>query len=95
MSTKRDPLLSERLHDVTTSLDGNVAEWVTDDLLGIHDDLVNIEAARAKDAELIQRLVDGLHAVSTLADRDADERSTVARPFLEAAAAAGFKPSEQ
>ena len=49
------------------------------------------EAARAKDAELIQRLVNCLHAVANLSDRDADERATVARPGLEAAAAAGFK----
>ena len=48
MSTKREPLLSARLFDVLRSLDGNVAEWVTDDLLGIHDDLAKHEAARAK-----------------------------------------------
>ena len=90
MSTKREPLLSERLHDVTTSLDGNVAEWVTDDLLGIHDDLVNIEAARAKDAELIQRLVDGLQQIA-----DEGHWTPDMNELLNAAAAGGFKPSEQ
>jgi hypothetical protein len=62
---------------------------------GSKQEIIDIyEAARAKDAELIQQLVDNLHAVSTLADVDADERSTVARPGLELAEAAGFKPSE-
>jgi hypothetical protein len=53
------------------------------------------EAARAKDAELIQQLVDGLHKVATLADVDTDDRSTIARDPLYAAEAAGFKPSER
>lgn len=52
-------------------------------------------AARAKDAELIQQLVDGLHKVATLADVDTDDRSTIARDPLYAAEAAGFKPSDQ
>jgi hypothetical protein len=52
------------------------------------------EAARAKDAELIQQLMDGLHNVATLADVDADERSIIARDPLAAAEAAGFKPTE-
>ena len=52
------------------------------------------EEARAKDAELIQHLVDGLHKVATLADVDTDDRSTIARDPLYAAEAAGFKPTE-
>ena len=57
-------------------------------------ELRQVEAARAKDAELIQQLVDGLHNVATLADVDADERSIIARDPLAAAEAAGFKPTE-
>jgi flagellin-specific chaperone FliS len=57
-------------------------------------ELRQVEADRAKDAELIQMLVDGLHNVATLADVDTDERSTIARNPLAAAEAAGFKPSE-
>ena len=58
-------------------------------------ELLQVEAARAKDAELIQMLVDGLHKVATLADVDTDDRSTIASDPLYAAEAAGFKPSEQ
>ena len=76
---KREPLLSDR------DLWDKSPEKVRD----------IYEAARAKDAELIQRLVDNLHAVATLADVDADERATVARPGLELAEAAGFKPSDE
>ena len=42
-NTKREPLLSERLWEVIKSLDGNVADWVIDDLNDIHDDLDNLE----------------------------------------------------
>jgi hypothetical protein len=76
-NTKREPLLSDR------NLWDRSAEIVRD----------FYEAARAKDAELIQQLVDGLHNVATLADVDTDERSTIARDPLAAARAAGFKPS--
>ncbi len=76
-NTKREPLLSDR------NLWDRSAEIVRD----------FYEAARAKDAELIQRLVDGLHNVATLADVDTDERSTIARNPLAAAEAAGFKPT--
>jgi hypothetical protein len=78
-NTKREPLLSDR------NLWDRSAEIVRD----------LYEAARAKDAELIQQLVDGLHKVATLADVDTDDRSTIARDPLYAAKAAGFKPSDQ
>ncbi len=42
-NTKREPLLSERLWEVIKSLDGNVADWVIDDLNDIYDDLDNLE----------------------------------------------------
>ena len=96
MTTKREPLLSARLFDVLRSLDGNVAEWVTDDLLSIHDDLVKQEAARAKDAALIQTAVDMAHdrayewTVKAFRDMLCDKELA----FLAAAAAAGFTPSE-
>ena len=52
------------------------------------------EAARAKDAELIQRLAYWLHRVKSLPDVDADERCWMGDDALAAAAAAGFKPTE-
>jgi hypothetical protein len=43
MSSKQQPLLSERLWEIIKSLDGNVADWVIDDLTEIHDDVDNME----------------------------------------------------
>ena len=48
-----------------------------------------IERLRA----LVQVLVDGLHAVATLADVDTDDRGTIARDPLTAAKQAGFVPT--
>lgn len=47
------------------------------------------EAARAKDAELIQQLVDGLHF-----ERMSLVSCMESQKALDAAAAAGFKPTE-
>jgi hypothetical protein len=47
-NTKRDPLLSERLWEIIKSLDGNVANWVIDDLTDIHEDLDNMERSKQK-----------------------------------------------
>lgn len=80
-------MLSARLFDVLRSLDGNVAEWVTDDLLSIHDDLAEYEAARV---ELIQRLVDALWTVHTGHTDYLDVQDAI-----DAAKAAGFKPSDE
>lgn len=52
------PPVSARLFDILRSLDGNVAEWVTEDLLSIHDDLVKEEADRQLTREVVQALVD-------------------------------------
>ena len=49
-NTKREPLLSERLWEVIKSLDGNVADWVIDDLNDIHDDLDNLERSLSQRA---------------------------------------------
>lgn len=83
-TAKRKPLLSDA--DIESLKDGRMEVG-----LGMKHARQVYEAARAKDEELIQRLVNCLHAVANLSDRDADERATVARPGLEAAAAAGFK----
>jgi hypothetical protein len=92
-NTKREPLLSaEKLVDEFCEVHPYHAQlyakqtacWVRD----------FYEADRAKDADLIQQLVDGLHKVATLADVDTDDRSTIARDPLYAAEAAGFKPTE-
>lgn len=54
------------------------------------------EAARAKDAELIQRLVDLIfHSPSCFYDVAGYKCSCMAGAALELAEAAGFKPSEQ
>lgn len=92
-NTKRDPLLSdEQMRDMVTC----GLEYV-DEIRMVGAVRVNSwhESARAKDAELIQQLVDGLHKVATLADVDTDDRSTIARDPLYAAEAAGFKPSDE
>lgn len=100
MSTKRELLLSDQAidqHELAKKLsnsNGASAEAIAF-MVGMRKARELYEQARAKDAELIQQLVDCLHGVATLPDRDADERSIVARPGLEAAAAAGFKPTEQ
>jgi hypothetical protein len=43
MSSKQQPLLSERLWEIIKSLDGNVADWVIDDLTDIYEALDDIE----------------------------------------------------
>lgn len=97
-NTKRDPLLSD--DDIRDFCDDEAEDFGIGDgpefaaMQSIAKDVrLHYEAARAKDAELIQQLVDGLHNVATLADVDTDERSTIARNPLAAAEAAGFKPS--
>ena len=52
-----------------------------------------VEAARAKDAELIQRLVDALEGVVRVADRATTEFDE-ARSSIAAAKTAWFKPSD-
>lgn len=51
-----------------------------------------VEAARAKDAELIQQLFDALYAEQFVPSLGP---SPLTKPSLAAAAAAGFKPTEQ
>ena len=108
MSTsKRPPLLSERLHDVIASLDGNVSEWVIDDLLAIHDEFEIYEAARAKDAERIEQLEalcramgNGLDEMMRPANRECDGAhctgcwKDINGQLVKLLFAAGFKPSE-
>lgn len=99
-NTKREPLLSD---DAIETYADNWNEGVRGITIAHRVILVEgmdrartiYEAARAKDAELIQMLVDGLHKVATLADVDTDDRSTIARDPLYAAEVAGFKPSDQ
>jgi len=90
--TKREPLLSERLWEVIKSLDGNVADWVIDDLNDIHDDLDNLERC-AKDAELIQQLVDALANLRDIHEFRVGREPLTGMDELAAAAAAGFKPT--
>ena len=80
-TTPRPPLLSDRRIYASCSDDRDMDPGEVRDIY---------EAARDKDAELIQRLVDGLQQIADEGHwtPDMDE-------LLNVAAAAGFKPSEQ
>jgi hypothetical protein len=85
---KREPLLSdEELMELTyVKEDGRrPSEQVRD----------FYEAARAKDAELIQRLVDALNVACNYAVCYEDAEFVKGADALSAAEAAGFKPSDQ
>ena len=81
--TKVTPLLS---HDAMVNLceEGQLYPWQKE-ARKVRD---FYEAARAKDAELIQRLVDGLQQIA-----DEGHWTPDMHELLNAAAAAGFKPS--
>jgi hypothetical protein len=79
-NTKREPLLSNA--DLGYVKDKHTPEQVRD----------FYEAARAKDAELIQKLVNALHDSWPSHHEDAH---TAYYAAVEAAEAAGFKPSDQ
>jgi len=84
---KREPLLSdEELMELTyVKEDGRrPSEQVRD----------FYEAARAKDAELIQQLVDALANLRDIHEERAGREPLTGMDELEAAEAAGFKPSE-
>ncbi len=93
-NTKREPLLSDQSIRETFMYGSLILDAEHGFMSGANYARHEYEDARAKDAELIQQLVDGLHNVATLADVDTDERSTIARDPLAAAEAAGFKPSD-
>ena len=93
-NTKREPLLSaEKLVDEFCEVHPYHAQlyakqtacWVRD----------FYEAARAKDAELIQRLVDGLKHAQKFAEEYGYGPLETAQWDLDAAEVAGFKPSDQ
>lgn len=99
MSTKREPLLSdEQIIEEQEAWDGSIdggelakkhqtytARWVRD----------TYEAARAKDAELIQQLVDALALLREVYQLATGTPSPVGDFVLDAADESGFKPSEQ
>ena len=87
MSTKREPLLSEyELQNRTAEYGHEVwgPYWNRDRVIA------HYEAARAKDAELIQMLVNALEF-----ERMSLVSCMESKKALDAAAAAGFKPSDQ
>lgn len=103
MSNKREPLLSDK--DITTAaaIQGDASMAINDNdfaagerargyTSGAVDAKDLYESARAKDSELIQRLVDALEGVVRVADRATTEFDE-ARSSIAAAEAAGFKPS--
>ena len=77
------PLVSARLFDILRSLDGNVAEWVTEDLLSIHDDLVKEEAERSKLMEKITRL-EGTTSYETVPKEQYDRTREVVQALVDA-----------
>ena len=80
-NTKREPLMSNA--DLGYVKDTHTPEQVRD----------TYEAARAKDAELIQRLVDGLKHAQKFAEEYGYGPLETAQWDLDAAEVAGFKPS--
>ena len=92
-NTKRDPLLSdEQMRDMVTC----GLEYV-DEIRMVGAVRVNSwhESARAKDAELIQQLVDALRNLRDIHQFRVGREPLTGMYELEAAEAAGFKPSEQ
>jgi hypothetical protein len=83
-NTKREPLVSDK--------DINDPKLVIP--LGAKMIRDIYEAARAKDAELIQRLVDALENLRDIHQFRVGREPLTGMDELEAAAAAGFKPSE-
>ena len=77
------PLVSARLFDILRSLDENVAEWVTEDLLSIHDDLVKEEAERSKLMEKITRL-EGTTSFETVPKEQYDRTREVLQSLVDA-----------
>ena len=90
-NTKREPLLSD---DGITKMVPPEADFYDCELIGNQVREV-YEAARAKDAELIQRLVDGLKHAQKFAEEYGYGPLETAQWDLDAAEVAGFKPSEQ
>ena len=82
-NTKREPLLSNA--DLGYVKDTHTPEQVKD----------IYEVARAKDAELIQQLVDALANLRDIHQFRVGREPLTGTDELEAAEAAGFKPSEQ
>jgi hypothetical protein len=90
-NTKREPLLSD---DGITKLVPPEADFYDCELTASRVREV-YEAARAKDAELIQRLVDGLKHAQKFAEEYGYGPLETAQWDLDAAEVAGFKPSDQ
>ena len=107
MSTKRPPLLSANIKSPFRLSAGaiygpglsNSGEYVDPSL--VVDRIVQvafregIKAARARDAELIQRLVDAVAMLRTVYSVATGYDTVTGVDELDAAAAQGFKPSEQ
>ena len=92
-NTKREPVLSDKqMRDMVTC----GLEYV-DEIRMVGAVRVNSwhESARAKDAELIQQLVDALRNLRDIHQFRVGREPLTGMYELEAAEAAGFKPSEQ
>ena len=89
-NTKREPLLSD---DGITKLVPPEADFYDCELTA-HRVREVYEAARAKDAELIQMLVDALDMAFCYVDAETDPDFKQGEAAIAAAEAAGFKPSD-
>jgi hypothetical protein len=100
-NTKREPLLSDEeldriceFHPYHARLYAKRSAMAVN---ALHAMAVNAlhEAARAKDAELIQRLVDDLRLLRIEFGNSVGHTTEIGIASLSAAEAAGFKPSDQ
>lgn len=106
-NTKREPMLSEDQIELLNEKQYNKCfeEWdLTEDvsfhftnghLAGMREMELIYEAARAKDAELIQMLVDDLRLLRIEFGNRVGQTTEIGIASLSAAEADGFKPSDQ
>lgn len=93
MSTKREPLLSDEQIATKCNFMCYPHESIAVRLCTSLRDMY--EAARAKDAELIQRLVDDIAMLQAVFATEAGYETRWGDDGLAAANEAGFKPSDQ
>jgi hypothetical protein len=94
-NTKQEPLLSDDAISEAFVYGPLVVDALHGYLSGANHARDIYEAARAKDAELIQHLVDALANLRDIHQFRVGREPLTGMYELEAAEAAGFKPSEQ
>jgi hypothetical protein len=94
-NTKREPLLSDQSIRETFMYGSLILDAEHGFMSGANYARHEYEDARAKDAELIQRLVDALNVACNYAVCYEDAEFVKGADALSAAEAAGFKPSDR